>query len=64
MDGELADLIAGGAPVHRLRAAAVAKGMRTLLEDALDKARAGVTSLSEVLRTVPYRLVEEDRPSI
>jgi general secretion pathway protein E len=63
MDGELADRIADGTPVHRLREAAVGKGMRTLLADALDKARAGVTSLAEVLRTVPYRLVEEERPS-
>ena len=57
MDGELADLIADGAPVHRLRTAAVEKGMKTLLEDALDKARAGVTSIEEVLRSVPYRII-------
>jgi len=61
MDAELADLVAAGAPVHRLREEALARGMRTLLDDALAKARAGVTSLAEVLRTVPYRIVEEDR---
>jgi general secretion pathway protein E len=57
LDEELADLIAGGAPPHRLRAAAREKGMRSLLDDALDKAREGVTSLAEILRTVPYRLL-------
>ncbi|HVR95229.1 MAG TPA: GspE/PulE family protein [Thermoanaerobaculia bacterium] len=64
MDAELADLVAERAPVHRLRAKAIERGMRTLLEDALDKARAGITSLAEVVRAVPYRLIEEDRPSI
>jgi type II secretory ATPase GspE/PulE/Tfp pilus assembly ATPase PilB-like protein len=61
MDAELADLVSAGAPVHRLRGTALAKGMQTLLDDALGKARAGVTSLAEVLRTVPYRIIEEDR---
>jgi type II secretory ATPase GspE/PulE/Tfp pilus assembly ATPase PilB-like protein len=57
MDGELADLIADGTPVHRLRAAAREKGMQTLLDNALEKARAGTTSLEEILRTVPYRIL-------
>jgi len=57
MDGELADLIADGTPVHRIRAAALEKGMQTLLGNALDKARAGITSLEEILRTVPYRIL-------
>lgn len=57
-DSELADLIADGAPSHRLRETALQKGMRTLRDDALDKARAGQTSLAEVLRTVPYRILE------
>ncbi len=54
---ELADLVADGAPVHRIRQAAVEKGMKTLLDNGLDKARAGITSLEEVLRTVPYRIL-------
>jgi type II secretory ATPase GspE/PulE/Tfp pilus assembly ATPase PilB-like protein len=57
-DAEIADLIAEGAPVHRLRSSAIEKGMRTLRDDALAKARAGHTSLAEVLRTVPYRILE------
>ena len=58
MDGELADLIADGTPIHDLRAAAMAKGMRSLRDDALGKAREGVTSLAEILRVVPYRILE------
>jgi general secretion pathway protein E len=57
LDHELADLIADGAPIHRVRAAAVAKGMLPLVDNALHKARAGLTSLEEVLRTVPYRML-------
>ncbi|MEA2602209.1 MAG: ral secretion pathway protein [Acidobacteriota bacterium] len=57
MDGELADLIADGTPVHRIRVAALEKGMQTLLGNALEKARAGTTSLAEILRTVPYRIL-------
>jgi type IV pilus assembly protein PilB len=57
-DSEMADMIAEGAPVHTLREVAVRKGMRTLRDDALAKARAGMTSLAEVLRTVPYRILE------
>jgi hypothetical protein len=32
--------------------------MRTLLDDALAKARAGLVPLSEILRAVPYRILE------
>ncbi|HKI05613.1 MAG TPA: GspE/PulE family protein [Thermoanaerobaculia bacterium] len=55
LDHETADLIAAGTPLHRIRAAAIEKGMQPLLENALAKARAGITSLEEILRTVPYR---------
>jgi type II secretory ATPase GspE/PulE/Tfp pilus assembly ATPase PilB-like protein len=57
-DSEVADLVAEGAPVHRLREVALEKGMRTLRDDGLAKARAGLTSLAEVLRTIPYRILE------
>jgi general secretion pathway protein E len=57
LDPELADLIADGAPIHRIRAAALERGMKTLLDSALTKARSGVTSLDEILRTVPYRIL-------
>jgi type II secretory ATPase GspE/PulE/Tfp pilus assembly ATPase PilB-like protein len=61
MDEEIADLITTGAPVHRVRQAAIQKGMPTLLGDALAKAEAGETSLAEILRAVPYRLLEGER---
>jgi type II secretory ATPase GspE/PulE/Tfp pilus assembly ATPase PilB-like protein len=57
MDGELADLVADGVPVHQLRQAALQKGMDSLLGDALSKAREGITSLAEILREVPYRIL-------
>ena len=57
-DEELADQIAHGEPANRLRAAARDRGMRTLLDDALAKARAGLVPLSEILRAVPYRMLE------
>jgi len=57
LDGDLADQITEGAPVHRIRAAAVEKGMQTLPGNGLERARAGVTSLEEILRVVPYRIL-------
>jgi type II secretory ATPase GspE/PulE/Tfp pilus assembly ATPase PilB-like protein len=57
-DEELADQIARGEPANRLRAAARDRGMRTLLDDALAKARAGLVPLSEILRAIPYRILE------
>jgi type II secretory ATPase GspE/PulE/Tfp pilus assembly ATPase PilB-like protein len=57
-DEELADQIAHGEPANRLRIAARDRGMRTLLDDALAKARAGLVPLSEILQAVPYRMLE------
>jgi type II secretory ATPase GspE/PulE/Tfp pilus assembly ATPase PilB-like protein len=59
VDSELADLIGDEVPVHELRERALAKGMGTLLDDALAKARAGIVPLAEVLRAVPYRMVAD-----
>jgi type II secretory ATPase GspE/PulE/Tfp pilus assembly ATPase PilB-like protein len=50
--------LAYGEPPNRLRAAARERGMRSLLDDALAKARAGLVPLSEKLRAVPYRILE------
>ena len=60
-DAEAADRIADAAPVHELRRHALAGGMRTLLDDALVKARAGTIPLSEIFRAVPYRMLEAAR---
>ncbi len=43
-------LVLRHADAHEIGAAAVAEGMRTMYQDGLDKALAGVTSLEEVLR--------------
>lgn len=60
-DEEIADLITAGMPIQEIRRRAREKGMKTLLDDALRKARAGVTSLAEILRVVPYRIVAGER---
>ena len=45
-------LILRKAPTDEIAAAAVTAGMRRLREDGLDKVRAGVTSVAEVLRVL------------
>jgi len=59
LDSELADAVADGAPVHDLRRRALEKGMKTLLDDALEKARDGQIPLAESVRAVPYRMLED-----
>ncbi|MEM9557828.1 MAG: GspE/PulE family protein [Acidobacteriota bacterium] len=61
VDAESADLIAERAPSHTLRRAALQSGMRTLVDDAVDKARQGLVALDEVLRIVPYRMLGDSR---
>jgi type II secretory ATPase GspE/PulE/Tfp pilus assembly ATPase PilB-like protein/CheY-like chemotaxis protein len=46
------ELISSHAPEHALRDAVRRNGMRTLLEDSIDKAAQGLTTLEEVLRVV------------
>ena len=50
VDERLRELILERASADELRAAARDEGMRSLREDGLDKVRAGVTSVAEVLR--------------
>jgi type II secretory ATPase GspE/PulE/Tfp pilus assembly ATPase PilB-like protein len=54
-DPGLQDLIVTGAHNAKLRAHARAHGFRTLVDDGLAKVAAGVTSVSELVRVVPYR---------
>jgi type IV pilus assembly protein PilB len=49
---ELSELIVRRAPVSEVTQAAIASGMTTLLRDGLDKCKAGVTTIEEVLRIV------------
>jgi type II secretory ATPase GspE/PulE/Tfp pilus assembly ATPase PilB-like protein len=51
----LQDAIAEGRPVVELRKTLHAAGMRTLVDDLLDKVEAGETSVTELLRVTPYR---------
>jgi CheY-like chemotaxis protein len=50
---ELRELIHQKSPDHTLRQRARQDGMRTLLEDGIDKAAMGLTTLEEVLRVAP-----------
>jgi general secretion pathway protein E len=50
MDNELRIEVQRRRGSEELRAMAIAKGMRTLLDDGLRAARAGVTTLEEVMR--------------
>ena len=51
MTDELREMINGKASAEQLKAAARRGGMRTLFEDAMEKVKAGVTSLPEALAT-------------
>jgi type IV pilus assembly protein PilB len=50
---EIRDLIGRRAPEHQLREAGRRAGMRSLMEDGIDKAAQGLTTLEEVLRVAP-----------
>lgn len=54
-DPGLQDLIVAGAHNVKLRAHARANGFRTLVDDGLAKVAAGITTLAELVRVVPYR---------
>jgi general secretion pathway protein E len=50
MDEALARLVLARGEAREIERAAVASGMRSLLRDGLAKARAGLTTVEEVLR--------------
>ena len=50
IDAELCSMIIRQSPAGAIKEYAVSKGMRTLREDGLDKARQGITTIEEVLR--------------
>jgi type II secretory ATPase GspE/PulE/Tfp pilus assembly ATPase PilB-like protein/ActR/RegA family two-component response regulator len=52
VNDEVRDLISGRAAEHVIKKAARRAGMRTLLEDGIDKAARGLTTLEELLRVV------------
>jgi type II secretory ATPase GspE/PulE/Tfp pilus assembly ATPase PilB-like protein/ActR/RegA family two-component response regulator len=51
---EVRELISNRAAEHVIRKSAQRNGMRTLLEDGIDKAAMGLTTLDEVLRVVSF----------
>lgn len=59
MDKEVAKALGKGAEVHELRALAISRGMKTMLDDGLLKLKD--TTLSEILRVIPYEIVEDFR---
>ena len=59
VDHQIQDMIARRCAAHEVRAAARQGGMNTLFEDALVKVRAGITTLSELRRKVPQRIINE-----
>ena len=58
VDGAVREQVANQGTESALRTAARLTGLRTLREDALDKAAAGITTLEEVLRTTTTDLVD------
>lgn len=52
MNSEIRELIVKRASADQIKEAAVASGMITLAEDAMRKARKGITDISEILRVV------------
>jgi type II secretory ATPase GspE/PulE/Tfp pilus assembly ATPase PilB-like protein len=51
-DKEIEEMIAKKAEVSAIRDYQISQGMRTLVDDGLDKALAGTTTLSEIERAV------------
>ncbi len=54
LDDEIRDLVGHRVSTSEIRRLAVSKGMKTLSEDGLEKAREGITAVSEVLRVTQY----------
>jgi len=52
MNSEIRELVVKRASADQIKEAAIANGMITLAEDALAKAKAGVTDVEEILRVV------------
>jgi type IV pilus assembly protein PilB len=53
-DDQIRSLIRSNAPPNEIRNAIRSQGIRSFQEEALDKVRAGLTSLEEVFRVIPF----------
>ena len=60
LDDDLRRSISSGGRDDELRALARSRGIRTMQQDAFDKIRAGITTLAEVRRVVPFENLTED----
>ena len=52
MNQEIRDLVVKRASADQVKEAAIANGMTTMADDAIDKAKAGITDIDEILRVV------------
>jgi type II secretory ATPase GspE/PulE/Tfp pilus assembly ATPase PilB-like protein len=64
LDGEMVSAIADGLHAPGLRALLRKKGYASLVDDALEKARQGITTLDEVLRILPHRQIQAEIDSL
>lgn len=60
-DESLQDMIADGATRNELRQHAHSHGFTTMLDDGLDKVSAGLTTIEELVRVLPYRHIVTGR---
>ena len=60
-DEQIRDAIRSGARPEEIRALARASRMQAIQEDALEKARVGLTTLGELLRVVPFEQISATR---
>jgi general secretion pathway protein E len=58
IDSELCSMITRQVPAGVIKEYAVSRGMRTLREDGLAKAAAGITTIEEVLRVTQEEYAE------
>ena len=52
MTEEMRKVILSGANADEIRKTAIKQGMRTMLEDGMDKVLAGITTVEELFRTI------------
>ncbi|MEL6347444.1 MAG: GspE/PulE family protein [Myxococcota bacterium] len=60
VDLGLQDEMAEGIPLNDIREALFQRGFTSLIDDALNKVKAGDTSLDELLRVLPYRYLQSE----
>ncbi|MGK5090767.1 GspE/PulE family protein [Deltaproteobacteria bacterium TL4] len=59
LNQQISDLVSSETPGQQVRQFARKQGMLSLLEDALLKVKFGITTMAEIQRTVPFRILNE-----